>query len=171
MTNPQEAQPHENENEMDRYLLRERRSNDCHNRKRHHPVGWHTPQCDSLTRWIPKFYMPQINCPSCKHQFFADSPGAFVTSAGFAIAGAIIFRLCFGHLIIWGLDMDLPSPPIDPRFLPPQSKSSTNDLSHGVTVIAGVIGWWGVIGLFIGYCIGLAADHFSRRCPKCGHKQ
>ncbi len=96
-----------------------------------------------------------------------------MTSAGFAIAGAIIFKLCFGHLIIWGLDLDLP---VDPRFLPTQSKPSTynpshDNPSHGVTVIAGVIGWWGVIGLFVGYCIGLAADHFSRRCPKCGHTQ
>lgn len=32
MINPQEAQLHEKENEMDRYLLRERRSHDCHNR-------------------------------------------------------------------------------------------------------------------------------------------
>jgi hypothetical protein len=116
--------------------------------------------------------MPQINCPNCKHQFFADSPGVFVTSAGFAIAGAIICRLCFGHLLVDGIDMDLPSPPVDPRFLPrSQTKPSGSGLSHAVMELAGVIGWWGVIGLFGGAIIGMAVDHFSRRCPKCGLKQ
>ena len=108
--------------------------------------------------------MPQINCPSCKHQFFADSPGAFVTSAGFAIAGAIICRLCFGHLIVDGIDVDLSKPPIDPRFPPSRWEFAATEL-------AGVIGWWGVIGGLIGLFIGVAVDHFSRRCPKCGHKQ
>lgn len=117
-------------------------------------------------------HMPQINCPSCQNQFFANSPGAVVTSAGFAIAGAIICRLCFGHLIVEGVDVDLPSPPLDPRFLPhSQGKPSTSGVGYAVTELAGVIGWWGVIGLFIGALIGVVVDHFSRRCPKCGHKQ
>ena len=117
-------------------------------------------------------HMPQINCPSCQNQFFANSPGAVVTSAGFAIAGTIICRLCFGHLIVEGVDVDLPSPPLDPRFLPhSQGKPSTSGVGYAVTELAGVIGWWGVIGLFIGALIGVVVDHFSRRCPKCGHKQ
>lgn len=116
--------------------------------------------------------MPQINCPGCNNQFFADSPGPILTSAGFAIAGAIVCRLFFGHLIIDGIDLDLPKVPIDPRFVPhSQMKPAGSGLSHAATELAGVIGWWAVIGLFAGTLIGLAVDHFSRRCPKCGHKQ
>jgi hypothetical protein len=116
--------------------------------------------------------MPQINCPGCNNQFFADSPGPIVTSAGFAIAGAIVCWLCFGHLVLDGIDMDLPTPPLDPRFLPrSQTKPAGSGLNHAAAELAGVIGWWGVIGLFVGCFVGMAVDHFSRRCPKCGHKQ
>lgn len=108
--------------------------------------------------------MPQIYCPNCKQQFVAVSPGSFVTQAMFAIAGALICRLWFGHLIVDGIDVDLSKPPIDPRFAPSRWEFAATEL-------AGVIGWWGVIGGLIGLFIGVAFDHFSRSCPKCGHKQ
>ena len=75
--------------------------------------------------------------------------------------------------VVWeGVDVDLPSPPLDPRFLPhSQGKPSTSGVGYAVTELARVIGWWGVIGLFIGALIGVVVDHFSRCCSKCGHKQ
>jgi hypothetical protein len=113
--------------------------------------------------------MPQINCPSCKHQFFADSPGAFVTSAGFAIAGAIICRLCFGHFIV---NDTLGPMDIDEgvhRFkAPPADGNPVRGVGY---LLISVLGFWGFIGGFAGCFVGMAVDHFSRRCPKCGHKQ
>jgi len=114
--------------------------------------------------------MPQINCPGCKHQFFADSPGAIVTSAGFAIAGAIICRLCFGHFIIvdqWFGPMDMDE--AAHRFkAPPADGNPVRSVGY---MLVSVLGFWGFIGGLAGCFVGMAVDHFSRRCPKCGHKE
>lgn len=114
------------------------------------------------------FIMPQINCPNCQNQFFADSPGAFVTSVGFAVAGAIICRLCFGHFIVDGTlgPMDLDEGMH--RFKAPPTNGDT--LRGSGNLLASLLGIWGFIGGLIGCFVGMAVDHLSRRCPKCGHK-